>query len=93
MAKIVRVARLQNKGLHETSFSCYDFQAENIYAPPPPHPPISGHKAFFRRGGWGCIFSGPTWQEFYTPLLFIQPPTPRRVILGMGGWACINLAL
>ena len=30
------------------------FQGEIIYAPPPP--PISGQKAFFRGGGWGCIF-------------------------------------
>ena len=26
-------------------------QGELVYAPPPP--PISGHKAFFRGGGWG----------------------------------------
>ena len=28
---------------------------EKLYTPPPP-PPISGQKAFFRGGGWGCIF-------------------------------------
>ena len=37
----------------------------------PPPPPISGQKAFFRAGGWGCIFWGPPRQEFYTP-----PPHP-----------------
>ena len=32
------------------------FQGEIIYAPPPPSTHFSGHKAFFRGGGWGCIF-------------------------------------
>ena len=61
-----------------------------IYAPPPP-PPISGQKALYtRREGWGCIFWGPTRQEFYTPPPFYTPPTPRRVFSGEGGWGCIK---
>ena len=51
---------------------------ENLYTPPPPPPaPISVQKAFSGEGGWGCIFWGPTRQEFYTPpspLLYTPPP-------------------
>ena len=60
-----------------------NFQGEIIYAPPPP--PISGHKAFFRGGGWGCIFWGPPRQEFYTPPLFIHPPPLEGYFQGRGG--------
>ena len=53
-------------------------------------PPLSGHKAFSWRG---CIFWGPTWQDFYTPHPpFIHPPSPRGVFSGVGVykiWPCI----
>ena len=28
----------------------------NYIRPPPPSLPVFGHEAFFRGGGWGCIF-------------------------------------
>ena len=53
--------------------------------------PFSGPEwGIFQGGGWGCIFWGPTRQEFYTPPPFYTPPTPRRVFSGVGGWACIK---
>ena len=57
---------------------------ENLYTPPPPLPHF-WPKAFFRRGGWGCIFWGPTRQEFYTPPLFIRPPRLGGYFQGWGG--------
>ena len=53
----------------------------------PPSPPISGQKAFFRGGGWGCIFWAPTRQEFYTPPppFFIRPPPAEGYFQGVGG--------
>ena len=57
---------------------------------PPPPTPISGHKAFFRGGGWGCIFWGPTRQEFYTPPPLIHPPPLGGSFQGWGGGACIK---
>ena len=57
-----------------------------IYIRPPPPTPFSGHEAFFRGGGWGCIFWGPTRKVVYTPPPpFYTPPTPRRVFSGVGG--------
>ena len=69
----------------------FQFPGRNYIRPPPP-PPISGQKAFSSGGGWGCIFWGPTRQEFYTPPPppFYTPPTPRRVFSGVGGWGCIK---
>ena len=67
----------------------YILSREKLYTPPPP-PPIFWPKGIFRGGGWGCIFCGPTRQEFYTPPPFIHPPTPRRVFSGEGGWGCIK---
>ena len=66
------------------------FYSEIIYAPPPP-PPISGQKAFSRGGGWGCIFWGPTQQEFYTPPPFIHPPPLGGYFQGWGGWGCTKI--
>ena len=61
-----------------------------IYIRPPPPYPISGHEAFFRGGGWGCIyFEAPRGRNFIRPPLY-TPPTPRRVFSGVGGWACIK---
>ena len=62
-------------------------QGEIIYAPPPS--PYFWPKGISGGGGWGCIFWGPTRQEFYTPPPFYTPPTPRRVFSG-GGWGCIK---
>ena len=60
------------------------FQGEIIYTPPPP-PPHFWLKGIFEGRGWGCIFWGPTRQEFYNPPPFYAPPTPRRVFSGVGG--------
>ena len=57
------------------------------YIPPPP--PISGQKAFFRGGGWGCILRGPTRQEFYRYPPFVRPPRRKGIFRG-GGWGCIK---
>ena len=46
------------------------------YIRPPPLPPISGHKALSREGGWGCVFRGPPRQEFYTPPPLLYNPHP-----------------
>ena len=59
----------------------------------PPSTPISGHKAFFSGGGWGCIFWGPTRQEFYTPPLpFIHPPPLGGSFQGWEGGGVQHLA-
>ena len=65
------------------------FSRANLYTPPPTHPHFWPW-GIFQGGGWGCIFWGPTRQEFYTPPPFYTPPTPRRVFSGVGGWACIK---
>ena len=58
------------------------FQGEIIY--PPPHPPISGQKAFCRGGGWGCVyFEAPRGRNFIPPP-FYAPPS-RRAFSGVGG--------
>ena len=69
-------------------------QGEIIYTPPP-LPPIFGlkKKAFLRGGGWGCIFWGATWQEFYTPPPpFIHPPPLEGYFQGWGGWGCLKFS-
>ena len=63
-------------------------QGEIIY-PPPPLPPFLAIRHFSGEGGGGVYFEAPR-QEFYAPPPFYTPPTPRRVILGVGGWACIK---
>ena len=50
----------------------------NYIHPPPPFPPFIGKNAFFRGGGWGCIFWAPTRPEFYTPPTITHPPPLER---------------
>ena len=41
-------------------------------------------------GGGGVFFEAPRRRNFVPPPSFIRP-TPRRVLSGVGGWACIKL--
>ena len=60
------------------------YPGRNYIHPPPPR--ISGPKPFFRGGGWGCIFWGPTREEFYyaPPPPFIHPPPLEGYFQGWG---------
>ena len=58
------------------------------YIRPPPPPPFLTTRHFSGEGGWGCIFWGPTRQEFYTPPPpppFIPPPPLEGYFLRGGG--------
>ena len=59
------------------------------YIHPPPPPPISGPKAFFREGVGVYILRPQAVGILYAPP-FYTPPTPRRVFSGVGGWGCIK---
>ena len=79
-------ARLPNKGpshAKNTTPKNLSIQGEIIYAPPPPL--ISGQKAFFRGGGWGCIIRSPARQDFIPSPILYTAPTPRRVFSVGGG--------
>ena len=60
-----------------------------LYTPPSPTP-ISGRKAFFRGGGVGVYILRPHAAGILCAPRFYTPPTPRRVISGVGVWGCIN---
>ena len=45
----------------------------NLYTPPPPPTPISGHEAFFREGGGGVYFEAPRGRNFIRPPLLYTP--------------------
>ena len=65
------------------------FRGNIIYAPFPSH-----HfwlKGIFQGRGVGCIFWGPTRQEFYTPPPPLKHPPPLEgYFQGWGGWGCIK---
>ena len=46
----------QTRGVPPKFFMCIVFSRANFFYAPPPPTPVSGHEAFFRGGGWGCIF-------------------------------------
>ena len=54
------------------------------------YPPIFGYKAFFRGGGWGCVFCAPHAAGFFTPLPFIHAPPLEGYFQEWGGWGCIK---
>ena len=57
-----------------TSLCVKRLSREKLYTTPPPSPHF-WPKGIFQRRGWGCIFRGPTRQEFYTPP-FLYTPHP-----------------
>ena len=65
------------------------YSGAKLYTPPPSPPPFLLIRHFLGEGGWGCIFWGPTRQEFYMPPPFIRPPPLGGSFQGWGG-ACIK---
>ena len=62
----------------------HKIRGEIIYAPPP-LPPFLAIRHFSGEGGGGVYFEAPRGRNFIPPPPFYTPPTPRRVISGVGG--------
>ena len=68
-----------------TGQKCNDNNSRERLYTPPPSPHFWPEGIFQGRGG-GCIFRGPTRQEFYTPPPpFIRPPPLEGYFQGWGG--------
>ena len=61
------------------------------YIHPPPPPPYFWLKGIFQGRGVGVYILRPHEAGILYAPPFYTPPTPRRVISGVGGWGCIKI--
>ena len=89
MAKLCRTYRQVAAG--RLAACCLSLSSrEDLYTPPPPSPHFWPKGIFQGRGVGVVYFEAPRGRNFIRPPPFYTPPTPRRVISGVGGWGCIK---